>query len=443
VSAVPAEGVVALLLALLCIGAYAPALNNGFIADDFVILQRIEFLKTDPAYLFKVVPENFRATSYIVFGLFKAIAGYDARWFYPFTILLHTVNCVLFYKLLRSLDDKRYMPLTAAAMFAVFQAPQEAVMWLAAMNEGLQAFFILSSLLLWDKRQHFLSVICFSFALVSKESAVIMLLMLPLWQLARGRPPLPREYFGFFVPAAIFAFVFLYTVSTNFMLTSRSYVIGFQAPIVIAKTLFRLTWPWLFIVIAILLFNRVRPAIPRRELAAYAAWLAVPMLPYMFINYQHHMPSRQLYMASMVLVSLFARLLCEVRSKQLRRLFIAGFVIFNIQYLWYKKDPQFEERAVSTTQLIQELKQHAPSRVLLIDFPYPQIEIARAAALAAPGWQAELIDEGTKDSGCATCLILRWDPRSLRYVHYSGFSQRDGNGTQEAQEGHKKHNSGS
>src|ERR1700686_2200563 len=106
VKAGPAEGLVALLLALLCIGAYAPALNNGFIADDFVILQRIEILKTDPGYLFKVVPENFRATSYLVFGLFKAVAGYDARWFYPFTILLHTVNCVLFYKLLRSLDDK-------------------------------------------------------------------------------------------------------------------------------------------------------------------------------------------------------------------------------------------------------------------------------------------------------------------------------------------------
>jgi hypothetical protein len=266
-------------------------------------------------------------------------------------------------------------------MFAVFQAPQEAVMWLAAMNEGLQGFFILSSLLLWDKGRHFLSVICFSFALMSKESAVIMLLMLPLWQLACGRPALPRQYLWFFVPASIFSLVFLYTVSTNFMLTSRSYVIGFQAPIVILKTLFRLTWPWLFIVIAVLLYNRVRPAIRRRELAAYAAWLAIPMLPYMFINYQHHMPSRQLYMASMVLVSLFARLLYEIRSSALRMVFILGFVIFNIHYLWYKKDPQFEERAISTTQLIRELKQHAPSRVLLIDFPYPQIDIARAAAL--------------------------------------------------------------
>jgi len=415
------EGLVALLLALLCIGAYAPALNNGFIADDFVILQRIEILKTDPTYLFKIVPENFRATSYVVFGLFKAVAGYDSRWFYPFTILLHIINCVLFYKLLSRLDDKRYLPVAAAAMFAVFQAPQEAVMWLAAMNEGLQGFFILSSLLLWDKRRNFLSAICFSFALVSKESAVIMLLMLPLWQLACGRPPLPRQYFGFFVPAAIFSFVFLYTVSTNFMLTSRSYVIGFQAPIVIVKTLFRLTWPWLFIVIAVLLFSGFRPAVRRRELAAYAAWLAVPMLPYMFINYQHHMPSRQLYMASMVLVSLFARLLYEIRSKQLRMLFIAGFVIFNIRYLWYKKDPQFEERAISTTLLIQELKQHEPSRVLLIDFPYPQIEIARAAALAAPGWQAELIDQGNKDSECATCLILRWDPKNLRYTQNRGI----------------------
>jgi hypothetical protein len=141
------------------------------------------------------------------------------------------------------------------------------------------------------------------------------------------------------------------------------------------------------------------------------------MLPYMFINYQHHLPSRQLYMASMVLVSLFARLLCEVRSGQVRTAFIAGFVIFNIHYLWYKKDPQFEERASSTTRLIQELRQHPPSRVLLIDFPYPQIEIARAAALAAPGWRADLIEYARKDSECAACLILRWDPKSRRYSY--------------------------
>ena len=81
-------------------------------------------------------------------------------------------------------------------------------MWLAAMNEGLQGLFVLSAILFWDRQRYTLSVICFSLALVSKESAVIMLLMVPLWQAMRGRPVFPKAYFGFLIPASILAFVF-------------------------------------------------------------------------------------------------------------------------------------------------------------------------------------------------------------------------------------------
>jgi len=301
------------LLAFLCVIAYAPAFNNGFIADDYVIMLRTQILKSDPWYLFHVVPENFRATSYLVFGAFRALLGYDSRWLYCFTIGLHLINCLLFLKLLRRLDDRSDLPVIAAVLFAVFQAPQEAVMWLAAMNEELQAAFILSALLLWDRRRNALSVVCFSLALVSKESAAILLLMLPLWQAIRGRPLFPRAYFWFLVPAAVFSAVFLATVSQNFMLTSHAYVIGFQAPIVILKTLFRLTTPWLYILIAILLYQRSK-LLRSQQVAAYAAWLAIPMFPYMFISYQHHLPSRQLYMASMVLSCLFAQLLGQISS---------------------------------------------------------------------------------------------------------------------------------
>jgi len=163
--------IVVLVLATLVAIGYAPAINNGFIADDYVIMQRTEILKTDLGYLFSVVPENFRATSYAVFSTIRSFAGYDSRWFYLFTIALHIINCILFYKLLRHIDETTNSPFVAAILFTVFQAPQEAVMWLAAMNEELQAFFILMAMLLWDRqdRRHLVfSVICFSLALVSK-----------------------------------------------------------------------------------------------------------------------------------------------------------------------------------------------------------------------------------------------------------------------------------
>src|SRR5215467_6955262 len=126
---------------LLAVTAYLPILNNGFIADDYVILERVGFLKTQPLYLYQVPPENFRLVSYVIFGTLKSLAGYQAWPFYVFNIGLHVANIVLFSLLLRRIFDDQITVALAVLFFAVFQAPQEAVMWLAAMNETTQFFF--------------------------------------------------------------------------------------------------------------------------------------------------------------------------------------------------------------------------------------------------------------------------------------------------------------
>ena len=63
--------------------AYLPASNNGFIADDYVILARAEVLKANPFYLFTVPPDNFRLMTHLVFGVVKQFAGYMAVWAVP------------------------------------------------------------------------------------------------------------------------------------------------------------------------------------------------------------------------------------------------------------------------------------------------------------------------------------------------------------------------
>src|ERR1051325_1519432 len=123
------------LCALAAVAAYLPALNNGFIADDYVMLKRIEILKTRPLYLYDVPPENFRFVSYLAFGALKAIAGYHAWLFYAFNLGLHIANVILLCRLLALVTGDDWVARVAALLFAVFQAPQEAVMWLAAMNE--------------------------------------------------------------------------------------------------------------------------------------------------------------------------------------------------------------------------------------------------------------------------------------------------------------------
>jgi hypothetical protein len=406
---------VSLALIGAAIVAYLPAVNNGFIADDFVILSRLDLLKSNPLYLLQIAPENFRLTSYIVFGLLKTVFGPDYHAFYLFNILLHAANVLLLKRVVTLITNNERLAWTSAALFAVFQAPQEAVTWLAAMNETLLGFFVLWTLIFWQRQKYGWAIAAYSAALFSKESAPIVLLILPLMHVQRGKPAFPRQYWLLLIPTAVFAAVFAYTLRANFMIGHGTYALGFQAVIVLINSVHRLLWPWAYIVIILSRIANGRWPEPR-EVARYAGWVAVLMLPYIFVTYTKDIPSRQLYLASAVMVCAMAAGLVQLERKLLRWAFLTSFVAFNIAYLWIRKDAQMEERAAPTTALIETLKKQAPTHTLITHFPYPYPEIAKAAALLAPGWKPEEIEVNDDPNACKGCLILDWVGAKREYA---------------------------
>ena len=405
-----------LIACFLAAAAYAPVLNNGFIADDYVILQRTDLMRLQPLYLFHVPPENFRFVSYIVFAFLKSIAGYDARLFYAFNIGLHIANIALLRHLLMLVTKDDFVANTASILFAVFQAPQEAVMWLAAMNETTLAFFGLIALTMWWHKRYTAATAAYAIALFSKESGIIILFLVGLLELQQRQRKPYRAYAMLLIPTAIFAGVFLWTMRMNFMITNRFYAVGPHAIRVLLLSFHRLIWPWLYIVLFLVWMGGPVPqARLFAKLPAYLACVMVPMLPYIFIAYQNAVLSRQLYMASAVLMTALALLLKPVQGTTLFRVFIVVFVGFNIGYLWFRKDAQFEDRAAPTTQLIAALRRQMPQPALVLNFAYPYPAIAQDAALAVPGWTPELIQVNESPERCSRCLTLRWNTRSKRY----------------------------
>jgi len=402
------------LACALAVVAYAPAVNNGFIADDYVILQRIDLMKLQPLYLFHVPPENFRIVSYGVFAFLKSLVGYDARFFYAANIALHIANILLFHRLLKLVVKDDFVAHTATILFSVFQAPQEAVMWLAAMNETTMAFFALIALLMWWRKQYAVAAVAYAIALFSKESGVVILLLIALLDLKQRQRKPYRAYAFLLIPTAIFAAIFLSTLRFNFMITNHSYAIGFQAVLVLLLSLHRLVWPWLYIIVVMVWITN-RTLTRWNKIPFYLGCVIVPMLPYMFIAYQRSLPSRQLYLSSAVLMTAFALLLRPLEHSRLLQVFLVAFVCFNIGYLWVRKDAQFEDRAAPTTQLIEALRAHAPQPALVVDFAYPYPDIARAAALAVPGWKPEFILINESRDRCEHCLKLRWNAHEKQY----------------------------
>jgi hypothetical protein len=400
-----------LVLALACLAAYVPAFNNGFIADDYVNLEWAGKFFAHPAFLFTVPPQNFRMTSFFVFEALKRLTGYTPGAWYAVNTGFHLIACLLLWRVLLRLEGERTAAV-ATLFFAVFQAPQEAIMWVSAMNETLMAVFIVAALLLWLKNRHAWALLCYSLALISKESAPILLLLIPVLQWRQKKPLFTREYWLYFIPTAVFAAVFLKTWSANSMIHYQIYAVSPHALLVVAVTMHRLLWPWLYVFLALaIVWGTMRLTVPAAATALLL--IAIPMLPYIFLTYDKHLPSRQLYLASMVFVAVLAGLSEKISSTELRTVTIAVFCTWNVFYMWTTKDRQFLERAAPTTELLRVLQTHPPTHVRIEGFAYPEPDIAKDVSAMVPGWTRDMIDVG--GGACPDCMTLKWDPAARTY----------------------------
>jgi hypothetical protein len=405
----------ALLLAVLGIIAYLPAFNNGFISDDYVIFYRLDSLPHNPWLLFSEPPECFRLTSYICFGMLRFFFGYHAAAYYGFNLLLHVINSLLVWRLVRRFSQSDRIGMLAAALFASAQGHQEAIMWLAAMNETLQGFFLLLCLVLWKAKRTVLSVLMYLPALFSKESALILMAILPWLERISGHRLRCIKRYGFFIAASIvFAVLFSILAARNFMINTGTYSLGFQAIPVFLLSMHRLLFPWTYLALVVLL-AQWRWRFPFGSALPGLGFAAIALLPYLFLTYQNHITSRQEYLASIGSAWVLAVLIQGFKKPIWRRAFILIFVIFNIGYIWLRKDAQFEIRAAPTNRLVEILRGNSPQELVLVDFP-GNPWIAKSTFRLAPGWDMQMIHVNPPASECPGCLKFRWDPLTNRYV---------------------------
>ncbi len=403
----------ALLLAGLCVIAYLPAFNNGFISDDYVILGRLDPLAHNWLYLFSVPPECFRLTSYLFFELLRFLFGYHSGFYYAFSLLLHFINSLLLWKLLTRISQSSGVGLLAGVLFATVQGHQEAMMWLAAMNEALLGLCLLAGLLLWENGRPIWSAATYVAALFSKESALIFVALLPLlmWR-SRGLRQSRRSYVSILGISAAFVGLFYRLAGGNFMLGTRTYALTWHAVPVFLWSMHRLLFPWMYAAVVIHLVQRSGLA-NLKSACRGLAFATLALLPYVFLTYQSHVPSRQEYLPSIGIAWSLAILIQGMKNRKLRHAFLLIFVVANVSYIWIK-DRQFEQRAAPTRRLIEMLKERTPQNIAIYDFP-ANPWIAKVAAGMAPGWHPDMIHVNPPASECTACPGLRWDARAERY----------------------------
>src|SRR5215470_3589003 len=245
-----------LILAVLAIVAYLPALTQPFISDDYPGIKNSLYygpisgwkaLANDPI-------ERPRATTFVLSYAIYHFFGMRPAAFYSANILLHVLNCWLLFAAGRWRAIGYKLSFWGAAFFAVYEGHSEAIMWFSACNELLMFLFGFLSFIFWltflERETAKLWRLALSFffflpALLSKESSVIFvaLFALPLFfpKLRLRQAPYLLPHALICVPYVISIFM---TRSQSLRFHNQSFVLSAPFWVTWTKSYGRMLWFW-------------------------------------------------------------------------------------------------------------------------------------------------------------------------------------------------------
>ena len=426
---------------LLGILAYLPALNNPFIADDYAFLSLSARLQADGSALGDFPLGARRLLAHLFFFLCYSLFGLNPAPYYAANLLLHLANAGLVFLLVRELTGEGRVGLVAALFFVAYERHQEPLFWISTHHELLLSLGVLAGAFFFVRFRrtgawgyYGLALAAFAVAGFSKESFVVLapLLVLLDWAL-EGR----RGRRGWLVHVPF------WLVSGCYLLLMRvgpwarefyrvDYAITlhfFEVYLLSLHRLLLLVWP--FLLLAGLAYwwvpgrGRFREVLRERAGLVLLGWLLITMGPYSLVLYVDYLSSRHTYLPSVGTAGLVALLFVRGWERAGSRNFrVAAGVLLglclagNVVYLW-RKDAAYLARAAPTEELIAVLNREAAGlsasrRLILYDFPYPQVIARGAAQFFTPVDPKRLLVRRAGDGKRVPpgSYWLRWNPRT-------------------------------
>lgn len=207
-------------LQILCISVlafivFSNTLAGSFIYDDNIIksFAGMDGLgKVLRTALPQVFPDGAKGLLYRPLFLASLFADHSVWGLKPFGyhltgIILHILNCALVFFLILSVSGSNKISFITACLFAVHPIQTESVAWISGRNDILFAAFALSSFLFHKNGRGVLSCIAFLAALFTKESALVLLLLFPVYDKAVSGRYKAWPYAGFASMALVYFLV--------------------------------------------------------------------------------------------------------------------------------------------------------------------------------------------------------------------------------------------
>jgi 4-amino-4-deoxy-L-arabinose transferase-like glycosyltransferase len=221
---------------------YSRSLTYDFVYDDILQIvknPRITAWSCVPSYFTEQLWSGIQSASYyrplllVWMRINHFLFGLNPVGWHTTSVLLHVGATAVAFFLARRLLKNCQAALVVAAIFTLHPLQVESVAWLSAANESLSAIFIFACYLLFLKsldeagqvRSRRLSVLMFALALLTKETAAVVPVMIVLFAFLYFRPvPDKNKRVAFAFRAAIPYVVILtvYVITRKLVLSQRS-----------------------------------------------------------------------------------------------------------------------------------------------------------------------------------------------------------------------------
>ena len=232
------------VIAVFAIVAYLNSFSNEFLYDDEHYVVNNPFIK-DLSHLKEIFTTNivagsgqrsnfYRPLQLVAYLIVYHIFGLNIFGFHLLNLFLHLSNAFLIYFITLALFSRKEISFAAALLFVVHPIHTEAITYMNGTADPLAACFGLLSLLLYlrsDRKMgcYLVSLICFAAALLSKETIVIVPLIIIALDLYRKEALRRRvvRYIPYF--CILFAYllarltIFNFTHSLNLFSESNIY----------------------------------------------------------------------------------------------------------------------------------------------------------------------------------------------------------------------------
>jgi protein O-mannosyl-transferase len=224
---------VAALLGVVVLGFYWSSLENGFVWDDHQqILANPDLLASSPwtrlfstsVWAFEHPGERTQGNQYrplqmLTYRVTGEWGGFNAADFHAVSLGFHFAACLLLYLVVYQLTQRFGVAAAAGCLFAAHPIHTEAVDWIASLPDlGCAVFFLLAFLLYLRSRWAW-SAVCFGVALLWKEMAVTLPLVIAahMWLCRRDKRGILRAGLLYGIAFAVYLGLRFHALGTLFV----------------------------------------------------------------------------------------------------------------------------------------------------------------------------------------------------------------------------------